>query len=415
MATQRWIGNAPSIAQVDTITLGTYDVTTTWTVAFGAGAGGVSFSTVGTGGTTTTTAAALKALIAASTAVLLGQFTITQSAAVITVTNNQAANGANGETASVSGGTGTVVLATTAGSSPNDVGNTANYASGSLPVNSDTLTLDAGTAANSLLYNLSALSGVTLTSFTRKQAFTGTVGLPEWNPAGFWEYRPTELAVGITTATIEIAPGDTAQQIKINGGSVQTALTITGPAGQGQLNREVVWWRGTNASNVVKVIGGSLAIAVNAGLSATVATLSAENATVRCGASCTLTTVNITSSTADLSSSCTTLNMRALTGAPTCNARLATAIATANVYAGRLSWYSTGTITTLTLGPGAVFDASVGSGNFTITNAVVMSPGSVFFDPEGRTINAGIVFTLQNCTLRDVTIVCGIGRTVTIS
>jgi hypothetical protein len=166
---------------------------------------------------------------------------------------------------------------------------------------------------------------------------------------------------------------------------------------------------------VVKVIGASLAIATQAGMSATVATLSAENGTIRCGPGCTLTTVNCTSSTVDLSAGCTTLNMRQLSGASVANVRLAAAITTANVFAGRLYWFSSGTITTLTLGPGAIFDASVGAGNFTITNPVVMAAGSVFYDPDGRTISAGVSFALQNCTLAQVTIVCGAGRTVTIS
>ena len=62
MATQIWFGVATAAAQISTVTIGTYDATTTYKVTIG----GQTISTVGTGGTNATTATALKNLLIAS-------------------------------------------------------------------------------------------------------------------------------------------------------------------------------------------------------------------------------------------------------------------------------------------------------------------------------------------------------------
>ena len=55
--------------------------------------------------------------------------------------------------------------------------------------------------STSILYGLSQ-SAVTLTLLQIDASFTGTIGNPNYNPSGYYEYRPTYLAIGATTTTI---------------------------------------------------------------------------------------------------------------------------------------------------------------------------------------------------------------------
>lgn len=409
MATLRWIGKSQSTAEVDTVTLATYDVTTTYSITIN----GKTYSTLGTGGTVATTAAALQALVAASTEPEFTEWTWTNTvgSAVITATQNTA--GVPGTiTSAGTGGTGSATHAVvTANQSPNDADAAINYDSGALPVSTNNLIIDAG--AISMWWNLGALSAVTLASLTRRANHTGTIGLPETNPEGYWEYRATEFAISATTMTIEQNSSDGVAALKFNVGSNQTALTINGQ-GAGSLDSEVMWWRGTHASNVIDCNNASLAIASTSGQVATVATLNADNSTVRCGSGCTLTTVNLLDSTAEFNSSITTLNQYGSNSETFI--KLAAAVTTLNVYGGTCAWLSTGNMGTVTVGEGATVDLSQGSGGITVTGTITMNAGATWNDPNGRgTYSGSPSFSLAaGVTLDQVTINVGVGRSYTV-
>lgn len=404
--TNRWTGNTVAGAQVDTVTIGTYDATTTYSVTIG----NKTISQIGTGGTNATTAAALQTLLAASVIPEFLEWTWTVVSAVITATFKTPGE-AGLISASVTGGTGTISHATpTANSGPNDVGAAGNYSAGSLPANGDTLIIDTG--SNSLLWNLSALSAVTLAQLTRRVAWTGGAGLPEFDTTGYYEFRPTEFTVSATAALIEQASSDQAAGLKFNFGSVQTTLQVLGQ-GAASLDSEVMWWRGTNASNVVDVTNGSLAIAPAAATVATVATLNADSSTVRCGSGCTLTTVNNFNSTMEFNSNIgTTYNQNGTNAASFFKA--SAGITTANINAGTCNWNGSGGITTLTLA--GTLDFSQGSAPVTITNTVILGKGANFNDPRGRvTFSGSPSFQLAaGATLADVTINLGAGRNYTV-
>src|SRR5438067_3371208 len=116
MGQKRWKGTAASVAQVTTVTVGTYDAATTYKVTIN----GKTVSQVGTGGTNATTAAALQALLAASAEPEFTEVTWTVASNVVTATAATKGKPFTLTTA-VSGGTGTISQATpTASSGPND-------------------------------------------------------------------------------------------------------------------------------------------------------------------------------------------------------------------------------------------------------------------------------------------------------
>ena len=409
MSTLRWIGKAQSTAEVDTVTLATYDVTTTYSITIN----GKTYSTIGTGGTIATTATALQALVAASTEPEYLEWTWTVNSAVITATQNTP--GTPGTiTCAASGGTGGATHAVaTANTSPNDIDAAINYDSGSLPVSTNNLIIDAG--AVSLLWNAGALSAVTLASLTRRVGHTGTIGLPETNEEDYWEYRATEFAISATTATIEQNSTDGVAALKFNFGSVQTALTIIGQ-GAASLDNEVMWWRGTNSSNVIDCNNASLAIASTSGQTATVATLNAESSTVRCGSGVTLTTINALDSTTEFNSNATTFNQY---GSDSVSYwKLAAAVTNLNIYGGTCYWLSSGDPggTEITVGPNATVDLSQGAGAVTIAGTITMNAGATWFDPNGRgTYSGSPSFELAaGVTLDQVTINVGVGRQYTV-
>lgn len=279
---------------------------------------------------------------------------------------------------------------TTANVSPNDLNNGTNWSNSStVPAAGDDVIIDAGGDNESIWWNLGALSAVTVATFTRRRGFTGRIGLDEYNTDNqdsYFEYRATELALGMTSMLIEQPASDGTGQLKFNGGSVQTALTILGD-GPSAIGSEQCWWRGTHASNIVNVSNGSLAVAPVIGSSAVIATLRAENSTVRLGQGCTLTTVTSVASTVEINSSVTTFTQNESTA--TLYAKKAAAITTLTLNGGTLVWQSSGTITTLTPGPGVTMDFSQGSGAVTITNQVTFQAGTIFNDPEGRVTFSG--------------------------
>jgi hypothetical protein len=407
VSTLRWIGNAEIVTQRDTITIGVYDATTTYSVTINT----KTYSTLGTGGTNATTAAALLALVQASAAGEFTEWTWTVNTNVITATQNTP--GTPGTiSAAATGGTGSISHVTfTANGSPSDVNNANNYSTGALPANTNDLILDWGDVP--LEWNLSSLSGVTLNSLTRRQAFTGPIGLSETNANGYWEYRPTEWAISATTATIEQSSSDEAAGLKFNFGTAQTTLTIIGQ-GSGTLGEEVMYWRGTHAANIVNVFNGSLAIAPNGGQTATVATLNAEGSTVRCGSGTTLTTVGNLNSTMEFNSNVTTYTQNGQSAASYW--KLAAAITTLKLNGGSVFWQSSGSLGTVAIGQGATLDFSQGIGPVTISGTVTLNAGASFLDPDARvTMSGSPSFSLAaGVTLDQVTINCGPGRNYTV-
>ncbi len=411
MSTVKWRGDAPVVAQITTITLTAYDVTTTYKVTVN----GKVISTVGVGGTTTTTATALLALLQACTEPEFLEITWTASTNVITGT---AATPGQPFTAtgSVSGGAGTQTTATpTASSGPNDWSLAANWSTGAVPIAADDVVFEASNV--DVLYGL-AQSAVTLTSLTILASYTGRIGNPDFNPAGgYYEYRATYLAVSATTLNVGAGSGAGSGRLKLNVGTVACTLNVYGTGVPVDANiSQALLFKGTNAGNVANVYRGTVGIAALVGETATVATLrigfisaQASDAVVYCGTGVTLTTITQDGGVLTTQSNLTTVNHYAGT-----HTILAGTVTTLTIDSGTVFYQSTGTCTTAAIGSDGVLDCSQDLRGRTITNVLLVYERSAVRDP-GKTLTLTAGLTTVRCGLADVTLDFGDNRTYTVT
>ena len=201
MATLFWRGDAPAVAQVSTVAITAYDVATTYKLTIN----GKTVSVVGSGGTTTTVATALAAAWNASTIPEFAEVTASSSTNTITLTADTAGVPFTA-TSSVSGGTGTIgsVTGSVANSGPNCWDTAANWSTGAIPVDADTVIFRNN--AVDCLYGIDQ-TGIYLDKMAIYASYTGTIGLPRLNANDYIEYRPTALILDYVTR-LEIGEGD---------------------------------------------------------------------------------------------------------------------------------------------------------------------------------------------------------------
>ena len=411
MATKRWVGKAIKMTQVGTITITAYDVATTYKVGIPDTVNGKIISVLGQGGTTSTTAAALQALLAASQEPEFQELTWTVLANVITYTANTPGQPSTVAVA-VAGGTGTIAGATvTANVSPNDAANIQNYSDNLLPANGDTLIFDEGNV--DVLWNVDTLTAVTTLTIYRRIGYAGRIGLPDYNPAGYFEYRPTEFkTAGATLLYIETSQADSPGQFTFNTQGTIATVTIIGD-GRPALGQEVVYWRGSVNTSNLNVEGSSCAVAVFLNSTANIATLTAQDSTVRCGTGVAFATAIIArNSEIELRS-----NLPAtvkLTGAQQiCWVRESATATSPLVQDGIMYWMSSGTLTTPTIGTGATIDFSRDNRARTITGNVTVNTGATWNDPASSAIP--VTFVESNCDSTEWTRIQGPGRTVAVT
>ncbi len=259
----------------------------------------------------------------------------------VTVTTTEA-NGSSADSQTIGSETSVTVH-----SSPNDWSIAANWSAGAVPVNSDNVTIPA-TAPN-ITQGLSQ-SAVTVASLT----ILGNVklGRPVQNPAGYAEYRGTELAIGATTCTINGA----SSLIRLNFGSVQTAVTVHGSGNSSEQGRAAIMLRGTHASNTLDVRKGNVSSAMEVGQSATWATIYQSGGSLDLSENCTLT--NLTRTGGDITVRSATTAIRNENGRLDITAGAHTAL---TLNGGRCNYLGTGTITTANVNNGSVLNCDTGS------------------------------------------------------
>lgn len=402
MATNRWTGTAPAIAQINTITPANVAV------------GNIFNLTIGQKVISYTAAAAtaqdvITGLVTKVNASLYPEFLEVTAAdpgnaANFTLTAKVAGRPFT-QTSNATGGTATLTTATTtANSGPSDISLSQNWTSGGaaqLPQAGDDVYIETPVP---LLYNLGALAGITFNSLTVSPSFgNNAIGLPLFNPAGYFEYRPINLQMAATTSTVNCTSG----LIRLDSQAVAVTVLVQNSGNPTEANTEPVRWKGTNAANVVQVTKGTLGIARVAGETATIATLDVGyqtnqlgDANVICGSGTTLTTITKSGGTLTINSGATTINQ----------------------FAGILTVAGTGSVTTLTIDGGTCFFTSTGN----ITTPTVGNQGTLDFSQDLRTRTAGtiqlyrgavlndpqktvtsMVFKLNRCTLKDVTVNTG--------
>jgi hypothetical protein len=273
MPTNRWRGDAPAVAQVQTVTIGTNDVATTYKVTIN----GKTVSVPGNAGGASSTAADLaNAIKGASVPQEFNEIAWTVATTVVTGT---AAKPGKPFTLSVaaSGGTGTISTSvTTAGSGPNDAGIAANWSSGSLPATGDDIVFDTG--ASDVLYGLDQ-HAVTPNSISVLPGFTGKIGLATVNAdnaaATYFEYRPQYLQYGTTGVggTVNVTVSGGGGRIKLDQGSAPAIWNILNSAQRLESGVPAVLLKGANAANALNVNRGDVGVAFFGGETATLVAL----------------------------------------------------------------------------------------------------------------------------------------------
>lgn len=404
MATVRWIGAAPSIAQVDTATIaGTVEV------------GDRFVHQIGTKQFVVVAASTVKSEVATQIATEWGEldsFAYPEFVAEIEAQANgdtvvfTARTAGNPFTLSVSttesgGGSADsqtyTLSSTTANSSPNSLGLAANWAGGSLPTDSDEIVFDvSGPAVKWDLDALDALTGTTLLI-----AADISIGLPDTNELGYPEYRDKFLQLGASSITVD----STAQLINLDTLSTQTAIVVRNTGTPLQKHRPGAFChKGSHSSSTLNVLRGFVATAALEGeasqfSTATIGFITSKNgdAQVYFGTDCTVGTITKNGGVATVQGGATTITNRA--GTLTLNGGAVTTLHTAGT--GETIVNGTGTVTTLKGSQSGRIDYSRDPRAKTVTNPVDLFDNAMLID-SNNVIGSLVVDLNQGATVANL-------------
>lgn len=398
-ATRRWLGHAVAVAQVNTVTptavnLATYTIT--------INAKNVSY-TADASATVAEITAGLTTAFNASTAPEFTEITAVDGTTLVTLTADTAGYPFT-NTSSASAGT-NVTATTTAATGPYHWDAATNWSSATVPVSTDDVVIENTSVP--ILYGL-AQSGVTLTSLTIPQSFTGTIGLPQRNTNGYDEYRATYLAISATTCTIGRGDGTGSGRLALDTGSNACTLIVVATGSTLETGLEALLWKGTHASNAANIFGGSVGLAVRAGETASTPNLRVMGGTVRCGSGLTITTKDQSGGTLTTSSNIGT----SCTQNGGIHYHTSGTLATTQIDGGVLYYSAPNNITTMNVGSGGTVDFSQDLRAITCTTCNLYAGGTIR-DTQGRvTWTNGI--DLERCSIEDVTIDVGAHKKLTI-
>lgn len=382
MAYCAWTGGGQAISQVMTLTVTAVSVGGILTVTINSK--NISYTCV-TGDTTSTAAASLQALLSAST--VPPEFTeidFEVSAAVITATANSPGTPYT-MTKSQSGGATCTLATTQVNVSPSDVINANNWVRNGIaqiPQNTDDVII-----ANSdvpLLWNLDQLASVLLNSWTRYQSFTGSIGLPENNPLGFVEYRPTYLKLASNLPTTNfpllLGPGSGSGPTRERYDMQAYRTTLTALAAGSSADTYSVRFLGSHGNNIVNTTGVSVGCCMlpteTVPYGATIGMASVgQGGTLDCGIGCIFSgtsgggTITINGGTCTLFN---TPNVIATNGATvTLAAPNGTYTSVSAVSGVSITLASSMTISSLALNQSCTVDSSANPGLVTITSTAI--------------------------------------------
>lgn len=361
---------------------------------------------VQSGDTTAVAAAALYSLISGSSGPEFQEITwaYVAGSSVITGTAQQAGSPFS---MTAVGPTGAVTFATlTAATGPSDVANANNWSGGTLPVNGDDVIVQGNAA--SMLYNMSALSGISLNSFTVYASFQNSIGLPSYHgvisgtgfPAStasgvsnaYPEYRARYLVLGGNpTVNLGTGVGQGSPRINLQVGTGTCTVNVFGAASPADSDLWAVRLINSGGStNKLNVTGGRVGVATELGMTATLNEIRVgdkgnpgTDATVGWGAGATITNVlNLSGKTEGGAGLSGTLTMGLNAGQHTQTA----GNLTANVYGGTLYYSTSGTLTATNVQNGASVDLSRDPRTKTINGT--FTGGSSLIDP-GATYTSG--------------------------
>lgn len=416
MATRTWIGSAQKAAQVTAYVFGgTWESSDVINVTIGTR----TYSTTAGSTTTATVVSNLAAALTALTQANYPEFyeqtysansstlTITARTAgvpfTITITTTETGGGA-ADSQTIDGGASSTGTDSTACSSPNHWSIASNWLEGVVPTSSDTVNIERGSV--DILYGLDQNS-VTLTALNVMNTYTGKIGLPTRNTAGYEEYRETQLKISATTVNIGQRDGRGSGRIKLNVGSVQTQVNVYATGTPEEQGLPSLLWKGTNASNVVNVFGGSVGVALFSGETAVIDTLRQTGGDLLCSSGVTLTTIDKVGGTLRIESAATTIT----NGGGDITIDGSGAVTTINAREGTVNYNSTGTITTLNIYDGGAVSFNAINKARTVTNCTLTSGGSLTDSNKTVTWSNGV--QLYQCGISAVSLDMGEQMTLT--
>lgn len=380
---------------------------------------GVSVSFTATAATVANVTAGLVSAITAANFLEFSELTASDNTTDITLTAQQAGKPFTQTSAAAqgagSGGMSLTTVVTTASSGPNDYSLGGNWSLNRVPDSTDDVVLDNSTVA--ILYNLPA-AFVTLNSYNRTGSYTGNIGLEQYDPVGYYQYRerfwkmnPPTMQLGEPNGS---GPGMENYSLK----GYNVAIQVDSAGSPSALNSPAVSFIETGASSSINILQGQVGFAWEEGQTALLGnvrignngnlasdvTLTLGTGTTQAGtinqyggilyAQANVGTVNVISGTVELDFSAT---------ATAINANRQSVV----------NYYSNGTITTLFLSQSGL-DNSKDQRAKTITNCTV-AQGFAIADPGGRiTFTNGVILS-AGTSLSDGTLDVGTGRTITIA
>jgi hypothetical protein len=366
MANRRWIGRAQAIKQVNTITVAlawTLGDTVTMTIndkalVLTTGLTGttdvaLALKEAWEGETLTDTTASYTPAGGGLDIVEHSLVTATVSGSVVTLTADTAGVPFTLTVSEVTASTGTATgaVATTA-TGPNFIDNVDNWDGGAIPTTGDDVYFDNSDV--SALYGLGQ-SAVDISSLTIAANYTGEIGLPKTNPAGYVEYFGDYLEYDVDTITIGRGDGTGSGRIKIDSGVNTSVIKVYSTGNPAESGLEAFLWKGSDISNTMEVISGSVGVGAYGGEVADITTLDVTSGTVRLGAGFTAgATITNHLGTITLESNATAIT----SGGGTINVDGAATVGTLTIEGGVCNYNSSGTATTVVIG-GEQVDALV--------------------------------------------------------
>lgn len=414
MATVRFRGDAPAVAQVNTVTPASVTSGNTFTCTINSKA----ITVTATAATVANVTGLMTTAINASDIAEFEEITATDSTTHVTLTANTAGKPFT-QTSSSADGSGSaghsfVTATTTSSSGPNHWGTAANWSGGAVPVNSDDVYIENTDV--DLLYDMNQ-SSVTLTSLNIAASYTGRIGLPDYDEEGdYYEYKTKPLTIMSTTVNVGYGDGSGSSRIRLSLGNNTTTLNVNGTGSPSDSAIPSLTVAGhASATYTVNITQGSVGFANNVSEVCVLGTVRLGNegnttgdVSVLFGSGCTITTIEMSGGAAQSYAGVTTLNMvdgdwHHYSGA----------ITTGNIDGGTLTYESTSTITTLRVGTGATVDFSRDIRSRTVTTTTI-NPDATIKDPY-RTVTWTNGIVLTRCTLDEVTLDLGTNITVSFS
>ena len=274
-----------------------------------------------------------------------------------------------------------------------------NYVSAAVPETGDSLVIPAmaHVANTDIEVALTTLASVLLTAFTIKRGCYVDIGVPGIVPT----------YMDIDADNIYLDPEGTVyldidNSTTINVVDCKTTTTI------GAYGLYLKGNASNAALNVASTNTGKIGVAVYASETMTITDTRIDTGTVVFGGGVTHTNLYVNGGVVTTEATATTTITTVTGGTLYIQAGTHSAL-TCN---GGITHFNNGTITAVTIRDGATLDMSQDGRTKTITDAINVSAGATFNDPNGTI--ATPIFHLENCTLADVTIVLPKNKQITI-